>query len=254
MTPYVAGPLGRLELPQTIDLMKLASALERDGNRRVGRTLRSARRAQSCVADLQQSQGLCDALDNFETLSSTLDPEALWQVRSGLLASAIMLYVRATSTSGSPKERGSIQLDAKKLTREQREDHEILIRLRNSAVGHVETSAKIGGDFWHGDFLFAKAVDSSGWQLASASTNIGFLFDTFERLTRQLPVATNLIGEKASEWLKTAVEALDSVKPNEETLKRFEVDPLKYFGSLEVAILALSGKAGEHGSAWLPVR
>jgi hypothetical protein len=165
-----------------------------------------------------------------------------------------MLYVRATSTGGSHKERGSIQLNAKKLTREQREDHEMLLRLRNSAVGHVETSAKVGRDFWHRDFLFAKAVDSDGWQLASASTSIGFLFETFERLKRQLPIAMSLLGEKASEWLKAAVQALDSVKPDEAMLKRYEVDPVEYFGSVEVATLALSGKAGEHGSAWLPVR
>ena len=254
MTSDIADPTRKLELPQTIDLMKLASALERGGSRRVGGTLRSAWRAQSCVADLEQSQGICNALDNLEALSSALDPQALWQVRSGLLASAIMLYVRATSTAGSRKERGSIQLDTEKLRREQREDHEILIRLRNSAVGHVETSVNVGGYFWHRNFLFAKAVDSGGWQLASASTNIGFLFDTFERLKRQLPVAIALISEKADEWLKTAVEVLDSLKPDEVTLKRYEVDPLEYFGSLEVAILALSGKAGDHESAWLPVR
>src|SRR3546814_14909920 len=68
---------------------------------------------------------------------------------------AILLYARATATSGSKSERGSVQLDASKLSPEQQADHDMIIRLRNGAIGHVEQGARIEGDLWHRDFLFA---------------------------------------------------------------------------------------------------
>lgn len=194
------------QFPAIVDIMKLARSLEVQGNRKVAGAFRSAWRAQSCASDLLQSQAICDALDSVERHSASLDATSIWHIRSGLLASAVLLYARATATAGSGKERGAIQLDPKKLTTEQLEDHEMLVRLRNGAVGHVETDLKIGRDFWHRDFLFAKEVAPGSWQIASASTNIGFLFETFERLKRQLPVATALVREKARARLDVAIK------------------------------------------------
>src|SRR3546814_11200986 len=64
---------------------------------------------------------------------------------------AILLYARATATSGSKSERGSVQLDASKLLPEQQADHDMIIRLRNGVIGHVAQGARIAGDLWHRD-------------------------------------------------------------------------------------------------------
>lgn len=41
------------------------------------------------------------------------------------------------------------KLDPNKLTEAQQKDHDTIIRLRNAALDHVETGAKIAGDYWH---------------------------------------------------------------------------------------------------------
>lgn len=55
-------------LPVTIDLLALAEALERRGSKRkLTGALRNAWRAQSCVADLRQAEGICETLDQTRT-------------------------------------------------------------------------------------------------------------------------------------------------------------------------------------------
>lgn len=167
--------------------------------------------------------------------------------------SAILLYVRATSTGGSKNERGSIQLDLKKLTTKQKEDHNTLIRLRNSAVGHVETGTNIAGDFWHRDFLFAKGLGPGNWEIASASTSIGFHFATMDILKRQLPIATELVTARCQQRLGDAISALRDARPSDAMMLRYEVNPIEWFGSAEAALMALKARPGEELSAWLPL-
>lgn len=243
-----------LPFPVTVDLLKLAASLEvRGGNRRLAAALRNAWRAQSCVADLGQAQSACDAL---ETLSSQppFHGATLWQLQTGLLTSGVLLYTRATSTGGSRKERGSIQLELGKLTAEQRTDHQTLIQLRNSVLGHVELGARVAGDFWHRDFLFAKAVGVDDWQIASASTAIGFQAEVARALKRQLPVAADLVSARCRKQLDHAIVLLREAKLSDAAMRRHAVDPVDWFGSVETALVALSGGPGEEVHAWLPLR
>jgi hypothetical protein len=252
----VRGPLFvRVPLPVTVDLMKLAASLEaRGGNRKLAGALRNAWRAQSCVADLGQAQSACDALDALESADVSFDPATLWQLQTGLLTSGVLLYARATSTGGSRKERGSIQLDTGKLTHEQRAEHHMLVRLRNSALGHVELGAEVAGDFWHRDFLFAKAVDVDDWQVASASLAIGFQVEAARALKRQVPIAAELVAARCRQRLAVALQLLREAKPSDAAMRQHAVDPVDWFGSVEAALLALSGAPGEETSAWLPLR
>src|SRR3546814_6363133 len=82
--------------------MKLATSIEvKGGDKGVSSALRQAWRAQSCSADLEQAQGACDALAQVTKAADGIDPLALLYVQSGLLMTAILLYARATATSGS---------------------------------------------------------------------------------------------------------------------------------------------------------
>src|SRR3546814_13841799 len=98
---------------------------------------------------------------------------------------AILLYARATATSGSKSERGSVQLDASKLSPEQQADHDMIIRLRNGAIGHVEQGARIAGAPWHRVFLFQKGSSAGNCAVSSAALSIGFDFDVYETMRRQ---------------------------------------------------------------------
>lgn len=67
----------------------------------------------------------------------------------------------------------------------------MIVRLRNGAIGHVEQGARIAGDLWHRDFLFAKGRGAGNWESSSASLSIGFHLEVSETLRRQLPVGVD---------------------------------------------------------------
>lgn len=251
------GPLGGalISLPITVDLLKLASSLEARGvTRKLAGSLRTAWRAQSCLADLGQAQGACDALDSISDNPGTLGAAALFHLRSGTLAAAIMLYARATTTgSGKGSERGSVKLDAAKLTPEQIADHEELVRVRNGAIGHVENGAKIAGDYWHRDFVFAKRSGIANWDVSAASLHIGFHDATFAMLKRQLPVAAAQLEKKCRERIEGGMQAIRDLNLSDADLLRYQVNPIEWFGSVHAAQFALSGSAGESDSAWTPL-
>jgi len=252
------SPLGGgipLTLPVTVNLMKFATSIEvKGGDKRISSALRQAWRAQSCSADLEQAQGACDALAQVTKAADGIDPLALLHVQSGLLTTAILLYARATATSGSKSERGSVQLDASKLSPEQQADHDMIVRLRNGAIGHVEQGARIAGDLWHRDFLFAKGSGAGNWEFSSASLSIGFHIEVSETVRRQLPVASAIVKAKCHERLDKAIAVIRDAKLSDQDLLRYKVDPLEWFGSIETALMVFSGGPGTETSAWLPLR
>ena len=241
--------------PITVDLMKLAASLEARGiSRKLAGSLRTAWRVQSCLADLRHAQGACDSLDTLSRFAETLDAATAHHLRSGALVSAILLYARATNTGGPKKaERGAIQLDPAKLTPSQVADHEAIIRVRNSALGHVESGAKIVGDYWHRDFLFAKRAGRANWNVAAASTFIGFHDATFAMLKRLLPVAAAQLETKCQERLEGAMQVIRDLGLSDVDLLRYQVNPVEWFGSLQAAQMALGGKPGEEYSGWTPL-
>jgi hypothetical protein len=243
------------DFPVTIDLLSLAETLERrGGKRKLAGALRSAWRAQSCVADLRQAETLCETLHQLTAGPPTFGPPPLLSIQSSLLSTAILLYARATSTGGSRSERGSVQLDGSKLTPEQREDHKTLIGLRNSALGHVQTGTRLAGDLWHRDYLFAKRVKQDTWGVASGSTSIGLHFEAMAILRRQLPVALAILVARTRKRIDDATQALQESHPSEATMLRHQVDPVTWFGSIETARAMLGGSPGEESSAWLPLQ
>lgn len=225
------------------------------GKQRVVGALTNAWRAQSCVADLSQAGAICHQIGNLPT--SVLDllsfPE-LANVQTSLMTSAVILYARATHTSGSKSERGSIQLDLKKMNAQQQEDHQALIRIRNGAIAHVETNERIAGDHWHANYLFAKRVRERVWAYASGSTSIGINYDAVRILQRQIPVASSLLLAICRKRLDDVERVLREAAISEAMILQYEVDPLEWFGSPEAAQLMLRGNPGEEISDWLPLR
>lgn len=242
-------------LPVTVDLLALAVALEkRGGKRKLAGALRSAWVAGSCLADLRRALEACSTLDALEAAKAPLGPTVVVQVQSALLATAILLYARATATGSGKGERGAIKLDPSKLTQQQQDDHKTLVRLRNSAIGHVDHEQEITGDYWHKAFLFAKKEHRKPWGLGCGNTSIGFHLEAFAILKRQLPVAISIVNGKCRKRLEDATAAANEVKPSNETLLRYQVDPASWFGSMDGARMMLSGDAGDELVGWLPLK
>src|SRR3546814_17881527 len=112
-TTLFRSPLGGgipLTLPVTVNLMKLATSIEvKGGDKRISSALRQAWRAQSCSADVEQAQGACDALAQVTQAAVGIDPLSLLHLQSGLLMNSLLLYARATPTSGPKNKRGPWQ-------------------------------------------------------------------------------------------------------------------------------------------------
>jgi hypothetical protein len=245
--------VGQTIFPITVDLMGLANQLIATGGKRsVVGVLTNAWRAQSCVADLRQAEEMRAQINRLPGTGAGFSEVA--NLQTGLMTSAVILYARATHTSGSKRERGSIQLDIKKMTPQQQTDHRALIRIRNGAVAHVEANEQIAGDHWHANYLFAKRVREGTWAYASGSTSIGINFDVVRILERQIPVATQMLRAICQKRLDDVELALREARISEATILRHQVDPLEWFGSPEVAQLMLRGRPGEESSLWLPLR
>jgi len=244
-----------IALPVTVDLMKVATSLrDKVARRKLVGCIRTAWTTQSCLADLRQAAGACDAIDALSTTSSTLDGYVRTHLQSATLASAIIMYVRATTSGGKRSgERGSVQIDPAKLTKRQQEDHGTLVRIRNSALGHVEVNADIAGDYWHRDLVFAKRSGAANWEVASSSHAIGFHKPAFEILKRQVPVAIEHLKEKCRQRIAGVIEMINELKLCDADLMTHQVNPIEWFGSARAAVIALGTKPGEEASGWTPL-
>ncbi len=236
-------------LPVAIDLMALAEALDaQEGQTKLVEALKSAWRAQSCLGDLSQAQEICDMLEKLRANSGGIDPNIRSQSEMALLMAAVLNYVRATHTSGGQNERGSIQLG--KLTGQQRNDHDILVAIRNGAFGHVLPSEVIDGELWHSQLLLGRQNADHSWSVASATKRLTFHRATLDRLKRQIPVALAAVKVASQKRLDAVARLINDAGPSEQDMLAHAIDPVAIFGSEERASFILGGLPGASLAVW----
>ncbi|HTU13051.1 MAG TPA: hypothetical protein VMG08_19335 [Allosphingosinicella sp.] len=153
-----------MDIPQFTDLRKIAVALEGNADfNELRHTIESVWRAQSCNADIRQAADACEALQVLRRSPRQQPSLTRATTENALLVTGVLLYARATGTSGGKGERGSIQLDHKNLSQEQRTDHAILLEIRNRALAHVYRESPIADNLWHEDLVFAVDLEELGW-------------------------------------------------------------------------------------------
>lgn len=125
-----------MKCPPFVDLLELSRSVNLlDRRKKLNYIILQAWRAEACLGDLLQAKDCTEILrakvdkkiEKFGSVDQT--------IVKALLTSAVGLYARATSTSGKAEERGSIQLDRKKLSIEQNEDHEFPRRTAKPCSG-----------------------------------------------------------------------------------------------------------------------
>jgi hypothetical protein len=168
-----------------------------------------------------------------------------------LLTSAVGLYARATSTSGKAEERGSIQLDKRKLSKGQNEDHSFLVTLRNHALAHVNPEHKMGDRLWHKVIVFAVPNDTGQLLPAAMTHETTWNRETLECLERMLPIAINFLHQNFVEKMKAVSKTLDEAGISDRTFQRFEFDPVEIFGSDEVVQRILSSRGKTSDRFWV---
>ena len=235
-----------MNYPPFVDLLALSENLNRTNkHRKLNKILLQAWRAQSCLGDLLQADECCKFLRlKVDEKDEITEPQEQTIIKA-LQNSAVNLYARATSTSGKLGERGSIQLDTGQLAKEQKEDHEALITLRNQALAHVNLEHKMGARLWHKISLFAVLNCIGHWQLAAAPNETTWNRETLECLERMLPLAIKFMQGKSRTRISAASEALNEAEISEATFRKFLFDPVKVFGSDAVVerLLKSHGKA-----------
>jgi hypothetical protein len=164
---------------------------------------------------------------------------------NALLMAAVLLYARATSTSGSMGERGSVDI-ASKLEEKQLIDHGALLDVRNRALAHVYSRSVVADDVWHDDSFFLVETDQ-GWKPAAATKRFLFHRPTLELLRRQLPVAEQLVTEVYHKRLNRLTELLSKNPVEWSVFEKNLFDPVSFFGSEQAVLDALRGMP--HGSA-----
>jgi hypothetical protein len=230
----------KLELPRFTDLRGMAGDLSDNPlYRKLATTIGKAATAQSCASDLAQARTVCQALDALLASPRKKGSIERSATENALLMTGVLLYVRATSTSGGKGERGSIDISSK-LNEDQLIDHKALVEVRNRALAHVYSRELVANDLWHEDQLFLVETEQ-GWKPAAATKRFQFHRPTLDRLRNQVPVASALITAIFHKHTNRLTELLSS---NPVELALFEknlFDPIPFFGSEQGVLSALAG-------------
>ena len=246
LVALVAGTITRVDIitamdfPRFTDLRAMADDLSSDPRySRLVPTIRSMLHAQSCVSDLGQSK---DALEALEVLAASPRKKGTigrGATESALLTTAVLLYARATSTSGKQGERGSIRIEAH-LTPDQLADHEVLLGIRNRALAHVYTEEPIDQQIWHSERAFAVEL-GEGWIPACGGERVQLNFTVMARLRRQLPVARSILHDRYQEHVGKMVKLMADEPVPLETFVAHCFDPVPVFGSEQAVAEVLAG-------------
>ena len=241
-----------MSFPPFTDLQALASKLKANGKHAVlQKTLMQAWRAESCHGDLKQSKDCCGVLRELLGRPKADYPPAMHTTERALLTTAILLYARATSTSGKAEERGSIQLERGLLTNDQWQDHQELIGVRNQSLAHVNPAHTVGSRIWHKVMLFAVLTPGGSWRAASATNETTFHTETLVRLERMLPVANEIVLRKFNKRILAVTTQLNDAGIEERIFFEHQFNPVEFFGSEDIVKRLLKGSSKETDAFWV---
>lgn len=215
-------------------------------------SIQKALLTQACLSDLRMADALVGQLVQIGNASDQSEFASKSMFRTAFMTSAIIFYARATATGSGKGERGSVQLS--KLTDQQQNDHTLIIKTRNNAIAHVKMGTQIGSDNWHSHFVFAKEYEPKKWTLAAGSLSIAAHDATIAALSRQIPVAIDMMKARVRERLGDVQEAIEAAGIAASDLQQHVVDPVKWFGSVEAANSMLVGGPGFEGNSWMPLK
>lgn len=228
------------ELPAMVDLRSLMEALSVDDRYRpILGPLRKAARAQSCMSDLAQAESCCDALRDYLASPRRRGTVERTTIEHSLLATAVALYTRATSTNGAKGERGSVSV-ASDFEPDRLADHLAVISVRNRALAHVYPNEAVADQTWHDDAMFMVETEH-GWQPAAVTRRLQFDTDTFERLGRLIPIVRAKITVTFRKRMKEMTALFNADPVSLELFAQHPFDALRYFGNRAAVENALAG-------------
>jgi hypothetical protein len=220
------------------DLRGIANSLAKDNRyRRLNSIIKSAGIAQSCLADLRQATDYCTLLTTMHA-DGVPRTESYGTLQNALMLQAVILYARATMTSGSSGERGAIKIETK-LEPQSLVDHKLLISIRNRAVAHVYAGEQLAGQIWHKEGLLLIHHDRKFTPTAT-TTRVGFHGPTLACLERQIPVAISFVRQRFDHHMDQAMTIFETNGLLKDTFDKNLVNPHQYYSSDEAIQDALN--------------
>lgn len=237
-----------MTLPRVASLEAIAQAIADPNNRtRLTDMIRRMKVAQSCVADLTLASHTIEALVELMRTGWQLSPVHSVAAEHAMIANAVLLYARATSTHGSVGERGSISIEDR-LSSEDRADHRRLLALRNRALAHVYSEELFGENVWHQES--AIALDNGySWVPLVASVRVQVEPETIATLAGLLPKAIALVRDTYQKSNERVVNEMHRIGVTQQEFEAQLIDPISLFGSEEEATLALSRESQMRGQS-----
>jgi hypothetical protein len=187
------------------------------------------------------AQTCCEALGQLNKLDPLrITNIVLTTIQHSLVANAVVLYARATSTHSDNGERGSISIDSR-LTETDLIDHRILIDLRNRVIAHVHADEAVGDSVWHQERMILRADGLAGCATRRVQVDPG----TVARLRRLIPLASNLVRDTFHKRIGRLTTALNEIGISISLLEQCPFDAIEFFGSEKGAKDGLSPGPGE---------
>lgn len=224
-----------------LDVAGLAAELEGDAAYAIVlRKLRAARSAQSCVSDLRLAQDHVEALEHSLNVEGTTDVTRRRSIETALSTTGVLLYVRATDDDGRGGGRGSIKVTAK-LSADAKEAHARLVKLRHTAIAHIDDEKAPPEYAWRETLIFGRWRE--GWNLGVTTRQTTSNQRVLDDLKLCLSEAEPLLRAKAVKRINELTTALAVVPA--EVFDRHTVEPGSFFnGDALAAALLNSGEPG----------
>lgn len=192
--------------------------------------LRNVGLVAGCCADLRLAAASIEALVELRASPRNKDRPSRAATEFALLATAIHLYARATEIQAEGAERGASKISAN-LTPQQRIDHDELIAARHHGLTHITYNETVlGGEVWN-EARPIIVEEHQRWRVGFPTRMVQFRPATFEAITRQLPVALNVLEARFQRRLNAFLQALEQAPGWSRIVAAHGVDPADVFGS-----------------------
>jgi hypothetical protein len=232
-------------LPRAADLWNILHDLHgHTDQRKLIKLAVQAQRAQSCVADLKLAETTCETLAQIEHCDlSAMTPLHRLALQHALVANAVVLYARATSTHSSGGERGSVSIDDR-LQAGDLADHKMLVTLRNKVIAHVHAEEAIADNVWHRERMILRE-SGLAWRPGCVTRRMQIDQVTIAKLRKMIPIAYKLVRETYLKRLNSLTSLVNIDPPDLGLIEKHLFDAVAFFGSVKAAQHALSLGSGK---------
>jgi hypothetical protein len=212
-----------------------------DQHKRLAKIIMQARDAHSAHTDLASAFDMITAMPEA---SHAAEGGVKWANHAvpALMASAILLYARATNSSS--KHRATLDLHSD-FSNEEKNEHDWICNLRNDALAHYGPGENFNGAAWHQEMVMLPLDRPNDARILMASRRVAASPEVVSRVKKQvhraLILAQRVIQRRDEALVDEANKAMTSDEEFAVFLKRFVIDMEEVFEGHPITEIAING-------------